>query len=100
MKITHQKLNVAVVLPVFSDNTAYLSVINTNCKALLKAMPEVNWKIIIINDGSSIVPDESQLVKYLTADINCYYYHFQNNIATWLNTFHYFIFEELCKLCT
>ena len=74
-----RKIEVALVLPVFSSHTSFLKEINRNCIELAIAMPDVNWTVIIINDGSIVIPSQNELSKQLFADISYYYYHYENN---------------------
>ncbi|GAC1602334.1 MAG: hypothetical protein NVS3B8_13860 [Chitinophagaceae bacterium] len=43
------------------------------------AMPDINWTVIIINDGSPAVPSVNELFQHLSARINYYYYHYKIN---------------------
>ncbi|MBS1669055.1 MAG: glycosyltransferase [Bacteroidetes bacterium] len=81
MNINLKKLEVALVLPVYKNNTFFLSVINTYCMELVKRAPEFCWTIIIVNDGSQAVPSESELFLKLSDCINYKYYHYQNNMG-------------------
>jgi glycosyltransferase involved in cell wall biosynthesis len=79
MKSNFKKPEVVLVLPVFSTNLSFLKIINDNCTKLAVAMPDVNWTVIIINDGSIVVPRVNEMFQNLSADINYYYYHYKTN---------------------
>ncbi len=79
MNINLKKIEVVLVLPVYAGNTLFLPVINYNCTELVKRMPEVNWTIIIVNDGSQPVPSEKEFFQNLSATINYRYYHYESN---------------------
>jgi len=79
MNISLKKLEVVLVLPVFAANTSFLKVINDNCLELAVAMPDVNWTVIIINDGSRVIPSQKELFQHLCANTNYCYYHYETN---------------------
>lgn len=76
-----KKPEVVLVLPVFSGGTLFLAAINENCLELVKKMPFVNWTILIINDGSVVLPSENTIFQNLSASINYHYYHYENNMG-------------------
>ena len=81
MNINLKKLEVVLVLPVYAGNTLFLPAINNNCMELVKRMPEVDWTIIIINDGSQSVPSKKEFFQNLSGNINYHYYHYESNMG-------------------
>ena len=77
--LTVSKTSAVLVLPVYSHNQAFLSIINLNCKMLVAKSPAVNWTIVIVNDGSPVQVTKRQLQKELTAPVRFLYYHYTEN---------------------
>jgi glycosyltransferase involved in cell wall biosynthesis len=68
--------SVAIELRVYSGKPYYLTQVKHHFASLLRAMPEIDWTFIVVDDGSAPMPDASLILKDLKAGILfCYYYY-------------------------
>ena len=73
------KIKITLVLPVYSSDASFITIINKNCAALAKSMPAVNWTVIIVNDGSPVQVQPDFVRAQLTAPVNYQYIHYPQN---------------------